>query len=153
DFRVERQAVLDDGPGGAELLTVFGHLSSGTGQKTPDEVPLVSVLRDTLGDKNPENDRLRYIWVLTSARPSILQRALAALPFYYHQPDLSKNADHRPVPVIDLSETTRSVWTAIAAQIMQVMALDPYGAAVRSSTRSYRNNTTDHRRVHLMEGL
>jgi hypothetical protein len=153
EFRVERQAVLDDGPGGAELLTVFGHLSSGTGQKTLDEVPLVSVLRDTLGDKDPENDRLRYIWVLTSARPTVLQRALAALPFYYHQPDLSKNADHRPVPVIDLSDTTRSVFTAVAAQIMQVAALDPYGAAIRSSTRSYRSNATDHRRVHLMEGL
>jgi hypothetical protein len=34
-----------------------------------------------------------------------------------------------------------------------VLALDPNGAIIRSSTRSYRNNLADHRRVHLLEGL
>src|SRR5258707_15258931 len=54
EFRLERTPV----PGGAELLTVFGHLSAKAA--APDqEVPLVSVLRDTLGDDDPANDRLR----------------------------------------------------------------------------------------------
>ena len=44
DFRVERQPV----PNGAELLTVFGSLPDHAG-----EIPLVSVLRDTLGDHQP----------------------------------------------------------------------------------------------------
>src|SRR5438045_11984 len=82
DFRVERHAV----PGGSELLTVFGQLTEGNAPGNPD-VPLVSVLRDTLGDTNPDNDRLRYVWVLTSARPSLLQRAAASLPFFYWKPD------------------------------------------------------------------
>jgi hypothetical protein len=36
---------------------------------------------------------------------------------------------------------------------MQAVALDPNGALVRSSTRSYRNNIADYRRLHLLEGL
>src|ERR1051325_5617168 len=59
--------------GGAELLTVFGSLKGlqtdeAANDKTQGprdtEVPLVSILRDTLGDSNPENDRLRYVWML-----------------------------------------------------------------------------------------
>src|SRR5512140_388878 len=68
DFRVERHPVAN----GAELLTVFSSLPDSAG-----DIPLVSVLRDTLGDNTPDNDRLRYIWVLTSARPTVLQHAAA----------------------------------------------------------------------------
>src|SRR5438270_13007418 len=101
EFRLERTPV----PGGAELLTVYGHLSAKA--TVPDqEVPLVSVLRDTLGDDDPSNDRLRYIWVLTSARPSVWQHMAAALPFFYFRPDLGpnsrKSADSRPAPVLDM---------------------------------------------------
>src|ERR1700676_3078440 len=84
DFRVERQPVAN----GAELLTVFSSLPDDTG-----EVPLVSVLRDTLGDNDPDNDRLRYVWVLTSARPTLLQHAAAFVPFFYWRADLGKKAD------------------------------------------------------------
>src|ERR1051325_9754399 len=46
-FRLERTAVA----GGAELLTIFGNLDGlRTGESSASEVPLVSVLRDTLGD-------------------------------------------------------------------------------------------------------
>src|SRR5512140_1811288 len=68
DFRVESHAVAN----GAELLTIFSSLPDHAG-----DIPLVSVLRDTLGDNDPDNDRLRYIWVLTSARPTVLQHAAA----------------------------------------------------------------------------
>src|SRR3954466_13135511 len=63
-FRMETLPVGSD----AELLTVFGSLKGLKDEGTPDksvsargdnEVPLVSILRDTLGDTNPENDRLR----------------------------------------------------------------------------------------------
>ena len=44
---------------------------------------MVTVLRDTLGDGNPENDRLRYLWAMTYTRPSLKQRVLGAVPFLY----------------------------------------------------------------------
>jgi hypothetical protein len=148
DFRIERSPVA----GGAELLTVFGRLPDAQAEASA-EVPLVSVLRDTLGDSDPENDRLRYVWVLSSARPSLLQRATALVPFYYWRADFGKNADRQPVPVIDLGDTSRRVWTSLASSLTQVMALDPNGALIRSSTRAYQNNALDHDRMRLLEGL
>jgi hypothetical protein len=144
EFRIEQLPVA----GGAELLTVIARAPG-----EPAEVPVLSVLRDTLGDEDPENDRLRYVWVLSSTRPSLLNRAAGSLPFFYWRPDASKNAQQKPTPIIDLGSTSRSVWTSVAGQLTQVLALDPTGAVVRSSTRSYRGNLEDHRRVHLLEGL
>jgi hypothetical protein len=144
EFRIEQFSVA----GGAELLTVMGHVP---GQSA--EMPILSVLRDTLGDSDPENDRLRYVWVLSSTRPSVLNRAAGSLPFFYWRPDFGKSGDQKPVPIIDLGATSRSVWTSLAGSFTQLVALDPNGALVRSSTRSYRNNLEDHKRVHLLEGL
>jgi hypothetical protein len=146
EFKVERRPVGDK----AELLTVFGDLSE-SGNST--SVPLVAVLRDTLGDANPENDRLRYLWILTSAQPSLVRRALAAVPFFYWRPDVGKNGGHTPAPVLDLGDASKSVWASLAGSLAQVTALDPSGALIRSSTRRYRANIADHRRVHLIEGL
>src|SRR3712207_7382500 len=43
--------------------TVFGKLDGLKDEASqPGEVPLVSILRDTLGDADPENDRLRHVW-------------------------------------------------------------------------------------------
>ncbi len=54
---------------GSELVTIFYRMN-GTfdrpdtnGERKP--VPLISVLRDTLGDDVKENDKLRYVWMLT----------------------------------------------------------------------------------------
>jgi hypothetical protein len=147
EFRVERTPVGT----GAELLTVFGTVAEKGNATT--SVPLVAVLRDTLGDQNPENDRLRYVWVLTSARPTILQHAAASIPFFYWQPDLGKNADRTPAPVLDLGAASQSVWTQLAGSLAQVAALDGNGAILRASTRRYQSNVLDHRRTHLIEGL
>jgi hypothetical protein len=148
EFRVESLPVA----GGAELLTVFGRVPDAKPGFSP-ELPLLSVLRDTLGDDDPANDRLRYVWVLTSARPTLLQRAAGALPFFYWRADFIKDADRRPAPVLDLGATSRNVFDSLAGSLTQVLAFDPTGAWIRSSTRSYRNNLADHRRVHLLEGL
>ncbi len=144
DFRVERKPVAD----GAELLTVFSTLPEHTG-----EIPLVSVLRDTLGDNDPDNDRLRYIWVLTSARPTVLQRAAAFVPFFYWRPDLGKNMDQTPAAILDLGNTSKVVWNALAQSLVQAAAIDSNGALIRASTRRYRANLADQRQVNLMEGL
>src|SRR5271169_927812 len=95
------QLRLDSRPvaAGAELLTVFGSFPEKGGAV---EVPLVAVLRDTLGDDNPENDRLRYVWVLTSASPTVLQRVAASIPFFYWRPGLGKNDGRTPTPSLDL---------------------------------------------------
>ena len=144
DFRVERQPVAH----GAELLTVFSPLPENRG-----EIPLVSILRDTLGDDNPDNDRLRYIWVLTSARPTLLQHAAAFIPFFYWRPDLGKNVDRKPAAVLDMGNTSKVVWNSLAQAAVQAAAIDSNGALIRSTTRRYRANLADQRQVNLMEGL
>src|SRR5579883_1450713 len=144
EFRIESRPVA----GGSELITVFGHLAA-----DGSEIPLLSVLRDTLGNADREDDRLRYVWVLTSAKPTLLQRAAASVPFLYWHADLGKNADRTPASVIDLGATYRGVWSAAAGSATQLLALDPSGTLIRTSTRSYRNNVEDHRRVQLIEGL
>ena len=144
DFRVERQPVAN----GAELLTVFSSLPDKTG-----EMPLVSVLRDTLGDNDPDNDRLRYIWVLTSARPTLLQHAAAFIPFFYWRPDLGKNMDRKPAATLDLGNTSSPVWNRLAQSLIQVAALDSNGALIRASTRHYRANLADESVMNVAEGL
>lgn len=144
EFRVERQPVAN----GAELLTVFSSQPDSTA-----EIPLVSVLRDTLGDKDPGNDRLRYIWVLTSARPTVLQHVAAFVPFFYWRPDLGKNMDAKPGAILDLGDTSKVVWNALGQSLVQAAAIDSNGALLRASTRRYRANLADQRQVNLMEGL
>jgi hypothetical protein len=144
EFRVESKPVA----GGAELVTVFGQIADTSG-----EVPLLSVLRDTLSDPDPQDDRLRYVWILTSVKPSILQRAAASIPFLYWRADLAKNADQRPAPVSDLGATYRGIWSSVAGSTVQFLAFDPSGTLIRASSRSYRNNLEDHRRAQLIEGL
>jgi hypothetical protein len=149
DFRVERQPVAN----GAELLTVFSSLPGNDVGAPAAEIPLVSVLRDTLGDDDPDNDRLRYIWVLTSARPTVLQHAAAFIPFFYWRPDLGKNMDRKPAAILDLGDTSKVVWNALAQSLVQAAAIDSNGALIRASTRRYRANLADQRQVNLTEGL
>lgn len=148
DFRIEHRPVAN----GAELLTVFGSLPEGDAGKL-GEIPLVSVLRDTLDDNDPDNDRLRYIWVLTSARPTVLQHAAAFIPFFYWRPDLGKNMDRQPAPILDLGNTSKVVWNTLAQSLIQAAAIDSNGALIRASTRRYRANLADQRQVNLTEGL
>src|SRR5690242_13731746 len=52
-FRLERLPMAN----GAELLTIFGRLDGlRATNATTLEVPLISVVRDTLADADPEND-------------------------------------------------------------------------------------------------
>src|SRR5947209_7891498 len=79
-FRLERLNLA----GGAELLTIFGRLDGLKHDENQSmEVPLLSIVRDTLGDNNPDNDRLRYLWMLTYTKPTFGQRLASAIPFLY----------------------------------------------------------------------
>jgi hypothetical protein len=138
--------------GEAELVTLFGHSrSSQSGYDA--EVPLLSVLRDTLGSPDPDSTRLRYVWILTSSPPTPLQRAASALSFVWFRTGSKPHADHVPKPVLDLASPAKSVWTNMLGNGLQALELDPMGAAIRSSTRSYRGNSSDYRKLQIFRAL
>ena len=135
---------------GAELLTVFGTVREKAGSTS---VPLMAVLRDTLGDNNPDSDRLRYVWVLNSTSPTLLQRGAASIPFFYFRPDLGKNADRTPTSVLDLGATSHPVWKSLAGSATQVMALNSNGAMLRASSQRYMSNVENYQRTQFSGGL
>jgi hypothetical protein len=162
DFRLERTTVA----GGAELLTVFGKLPGATDDErktqhadasaTDDadqDVPLVTILRDTLGDDVRENDRLRYVWMHTYTHPDAHQRAAAAVPFLYNRVG-NKGATKRvPPPVVDLAATGHDVWQKLFWTAMQTLVLDSYGFMLKATTHTYRRNVDDYRKAHVISAL
>ena len=149
-FRVERLPVSS----GAELLTIFGRLDglAEKGKPSP-EVPLVSVLRDTLGDDNPENDRLRYVWMLTYTQPSMAKRIAAAIPFFYRRVGNKKNVSRPPTPIINLAHAKRASWNRFFWWGVQNAFFDTYGLPLKASSRSYRQNLSDYRKAHVTQAL
>ena len=141
-LRIEQVSV----PSGAEIVTIIAVAPDKT------EIPLLSVLRDTLGDADPRNDRLRSVWILTAASPSPMQRVAAAVPFFYWRPSPGNRADKDTSAVLDLANASRSVWTSLAQSLTQVLAIDGTGAMIRASSRHYRTNVADRRRAQLVEG-
>ena len=134
--------------GGAELLTVLvPALDDG------EEVPLVSVLRDTLGDQDPQNDRLRSVWVLTTANPSVLQRMKATVPFFYWRSSSNKKTSSVARPLLDMSNASSSVWSSVAQSLTQVVALDSTAPMIRASSRRYLTNVVNRRRAQYVDAL
>ncbi|HET6974219.1 MAG TPA: hypothetical protein VFH96_09360 [Pyrinomonadaceae bacterium] len=152
-MRLERVEV----PGGAELITVFAKLSGLDPKEVSTEkdnfVPLVSILRDTLGDDTPENNRLRYVWPLTYTRPTTKQRLAAAIPFFYTRVGNKEKLTKTPPPALDLASPESEVWDKIFWTALQSILLDPYGTPIKASTSSYRRNTSDYRRSHIIRAL
>jgi hypothetical protein len=149
-FRLERVPV----DGGAELITIRARLDGLESPEQRDWVPLVSVLRDTLGDLSPENDRLRYVWPLTYTRPTMRQRLSGAIPFLYSRVGNKKPvSDKAPPPVLDLADTDRDVWSSIFWTALQGLLLDSYGLPVKATTRFYRQNLNDYRKAHIIRAL
>ena len=139
--------------GGAELVTLFGHLSgSDTGKQDP-AVPLLSVLRDTLGDGDSDNARLRYVWILTSTRPTAIQRAASAMSIVWFRAGSRQHDDRVPAPVMDLAAPVKTVWPKLLGDSLQATELDPLGAAVRTTTRGYRGNFSDYHKLQLFQAL
>ena len=139
--------------GGAELITIHARLQGPT-QNNRDWTPLVSILRDTLGDSDPENDRLRYLWPLTYTRPGLGQRVAAAVPFFYTRASKKPNGSRKtPPPVIDLSVPEKQVWEKIFWTALQTVLLDSYGVPIKASSYTYRRNLSEYRRSHLVRAL
>src|SRR5438270_1311603 len=77
----------------AQLLTLFCR-ACGTGSTSGEDIPLVAVLRDTLGEASPETDRLSYVWLLSYEHPNLGQRLLSAVPFFYWRIDRGASAQN-----------------------------------------------------------
>ncbi len=148
-FRIQRDPVA----GGAELVTLFGKLGGpASGADRPD-VPIVSVLRDTLGSADPETERLRSVWILTSTRPTPLQRLASAFSFLCFRTGSKHHSTQVPSPVLDLAAPAKSVLPNLIGKGLQSTEFDPLGIAVRTSTRSYRGNSSDYKKLHLYQAL
>ena len=148
-LRLERVEV----PGGAELITVHAKLAGLESTENDNWVPLVSILRDTLGDNNSENNRLRYVWPLTYTRPTTKQRLAAAIPFFYTRVANNEKLTKTPPPALDLASPESEVWDKIFWTALQNILLDPYGTPIKASTSSYRRNSSDYRRSHIIRAL
>ena len=150
-FRVERLPIAS----GGELLTIFGRLDGIKGGNSSNpEVPLISVVRDTLNDTDPENDRLRYAWMLTYARPNLTKRAASAIPFFYQHIESQRDAANKPPkPILDLANPKQQTWNRFFWMGVQHVFLDSYGIALKASTRTYRQNAADYRSGHVMQAL
>lgn len=148
-LRLERVEV----PGGAELITVQAKLAGLESDNNDKWIPLVSILRDTLGDNTVENNRLRYVWPLTYTRPSLKQRLAAAIPFFYARVGNKNKTTKTPPPALDLASPEREVWNKIFWTALQNILLDPYGTPIKASTSTYRRNTSDYRKSHIIRAL
>ncbi len=148
-FRLEREQVA----GGAELVTLFGRLEDPASGEEALDVPLLSVLRDTLSTSDPAADRLRYVWILTSTRPTPLQRAASALSFFRFRAGGKHHANQVPSPALDLASPGKTVLTNLFGHAIQSTQFDPLGVFVRASTRSYRGNSDDYRKLHIYQAL
>ena len=150
-FRIERLKLS----GGAELLTIFGRLDGvRAAGNTNSEVPLISVLRDTLADADADNDRLRYVWMLSYTRPSLIKRVASAVPFLYQHIDNQTKASQRPPkPILDLAGPRRQMWNHFFWMGVQNIFLDSYGLSIKASTRTYRRNVSDYRAGHVFQAL
>ncbi len=138
--------------GGGELITIQAKVEDGR-DSAPLWIPMVSVLRDTLGDSNPDNDRLRYLWALSYTRPTFWRRLTGAVPFLYTHAVKNPKPAKNPPPLIDLATVDQGVWEKLAWSALQAILLDPYGTPVRASTRAYRQNITDYRQSQIIQAL
>jgi len=140
--------------GGSELLTVSAKLVGVKSESDDQWVPLVSILRDTLGDSNRENDRLRYVWPLTYTSPTLKQRLAAAIPFFYTRIGSKQNFSEKPPPAaMDLAAPESDVWDKLFWVALQNILIDPYGTPIKASASTYRKNIEDYRRSHIVRAL
>ena len=139
----------------AQMLTLFFREHRGQSAEAEGGLPVVSVLRDTLGDADPENDRLVYAWLLSYTSLNTGQKVLSAVPFFYWRlGEGSKSIGSRDTSaLLNLSAPEHTVLPNIARTLFQWTTLDPMGMPVRAVTRSYRANQVDNERFHIQEAI
>ncbi len=137
----------------ALLLTLFCRTCE-TAVRSGD-IPLISVMRDSLGDESTENDRLTSVWLLSYTPYNFGQRMLSAVPFFYWRVgDGSDKVDARHMkPLMDLTVPEHPMISKVTRDIVQWCAFDPLTMPVRASSRAYQSNETEHERLHLGEAI
>ena len=143
-FRVEKVSVA----GGSEVVTIFAK------QGASSEIPLVSFLRDTLGDDKPENDRLRYVWMHTYTRASFRQRAAAFVPFLYTRTSNKKDVGTGPPPVvIDVQQSSKALWASVFWIILKKLVINDLSVGFRASAYQYHQNSSDYKKSAVAAAL
>jgi hypothetical protein len=135
----------------AELMTLFCHTCAWG--KTNEDVPLISMLKDTLGDNDPENDRVTDVWLLSCTRLNLAQRLLSAVPFLYWRVRPGSRAAKDTAPLLELTTSQSSVVSAAGMDLLQWTLLDSVATPVRAASRAYRGNATDYERLQLEEAI
>ncbi|MGH9694855.1 MAG: hypothetical protein ACRD5Z_11970, partial [Bryobacteraceae bacterium] len=138
----------------AQLLTLFCR-PCGPATEVRRNLPLLAVLRDTLGDENDGNDRITYVWLLSYSRPTVGQRLLSAIPFFYwHVGHGSSHVGKGDIkPFFNLRAPRHPVLTQVGRDILQYTTLDPMIMPVRATSRAYRTNELNHERLYLEEAI
>lgn len=151
DFRVETLDVA----GGAELITIFARHSSRTeGLVSTSEMPMLSVVRDTLGDSRPENDRLRFVYMMTYTRPSFLQRVAGFVPFLYTRTtNKTRLGSAPPPPLADMQRPEKAIWRNILWLAFKKILLSEVGIGTRASASQYKQNASDRQRSAVASAL
>ncbi len=152
DFRVEKIPVA----GGAEIITIFARNDNfGEGMRDGAmEIPLLSVMRDTLGDDKIENDRLRYVWVHSYTKASFWQKAAAFVPFLYLRTTNKKDLGTAPPPhVVDMNSNHSGVWGQVLWVVFKRIILGEMGVGPKASVLQYRQNSQDYRRTSVAKAL
>src|SRR5947207_580826 len=147
EFRLERISIKN----GAELLTISANVKTPNGKMA--NLPLLSVVRDTLGDEDPENDRLSYVWMLTYAQPGLRQRLAAAIPFLYTRVANRSTSSSPPPPLLNISTTRQKAWSRVWWFGLQHFILDTHGFALKAASRTYGHNWSDYRTAHITQAL
>lgn len=147
DFRIEKTEIK----GGAELITVFATLKGLNLQK---QVPMVSILRDTLGDDKVENDSLRYLWMLSYTRPSFAQKFSAVIPFLYTRTQNKRKVGDEPPPALmDLRSTDQQMWNKIFWIAFRSLVLNDIGSVTRTPVVHYRDNVKNYQKTAIVRAL
>lgn len=153
DFRVEKFRVA----GGSEIITIFADLSGGDNsalQENFRDVPLVSVLRDTLGDEIPENDRLRYVWMLNYTKPTLGQRLASGVPFFYRRANnKGKVGDDPPPAVMDLNPSDKNMWDKLFWLTFRWLVLSQFDSVVQATTLQFRYNRINYQQSAMIRAL
>lgn len=120
-----------------------------------NNLPVVALLRDNLGDGDRENDRLIYVWLLDYSPLSWRQRALAMVPFFYWRVGSGSNKPEKGDvrPLLDLASPLRPLASGANRQLLQWTLFDPMTGVVRATTRAYTENTTDHERIRVEQTI
>ena len=136
----------------AQLLTLVCRECRASDSGSHD-LPLVSVLRDTVGDTDPRNDRVMYVWLLSYQRPTVGQRILSGVPFFYWRVGerSGKMNPRDTAPLIDLQQPEHPMFNEFRRDLLQWAALDPRTIPIRATSRAYRSNEVDEERLRLEE--